>query len=259
MHNDLKVSIITVVYNSAETIGDCIQSVATQTFPNLNHVIIDGGSTDGTLDVISRFTSNDSRIAKVVSEPDKGLYDAMNKGLKLAKGDIIGILNSDDVFADKNAVSRAVSAIVDQNVDSCYADIVYVDRADTSRVVRSWRAGPYEKKRFRSGWMPPHPTFFVKRSVYEKYGLLNLDFPLAADYELMLRFLYKHEVSTTYIPEVLVKMRAGGTSRPGMYTARSVLENYRAWKVNGLSYPPAMLLKPFSKLFQYFPKRGIMK
>jgi glycosyltransferase len=183
----------------------------------------------------------------------------MNKGIKLAKGDIIGILNSDDVFADKNAVSRAVSAIVDQKVDSCYADIVYVDRADTSRVVRNWQAGPYEKKRFRTGWMPPHPTFFVKRSVYEKYGLLNLDFPLAADYELMLRFLYKHEVSTTYIPEVLVKMRAGGTSpprgrragRPGMYTIKSVIENYRAWKVNGLSYPPTMLLKPFSKISQF--------
>ncbi len=249
----MEVSIITAVFNSSKTIEDCMKSIHFQTYPHIEHIIIDGGSTDGTLNIIEKYRD---KIAKLVSEPDRGIYDAMNKGINLATGDIIGILNSDDVFADKNTVSRAVSAIVDQNVDSCYADIIFVDRADTSKVVRTWQSGPYEKKKFRAGWMPPHPTFFVRRSVYDKYGLLNLDFPLAADYELMLRFLYKREISTAYIPKVLVKMRAGGTSRPGMYTIKSVIENYRAWKVNGLPYPVTVLQKPFAKISQFFHGRS---
>ena len=248
MRNNPKVSIVTAVLNGVATIEGCIKSVAGQNYPNLEHIIVDGGSKDGTIDVIKR---NNKRIAHWITEPDNGVYDAMNKGINAATGDIVGTLNSDDIFTDECALARAINAICDQHVDSCYADLVYVDRADTSRIVRIWRAGPYEKKKFRAGWMPPHPTFFVKRWVYEKYDLLKLDFPLAADYELMLRFLYKHEISTTYIPEVLVKMREGGASRPGMYTVKSMVENYRAWKVNGLSYPPTVLLKPFLKISQF--------
>ena len=134
--------------------------------------------------------------------------------------------------------------------------MVYVDRDDTTKIVRQWKAGEYKKEKFKTGWMPPHPTFFVKREIYEKYGYLNLEFPLAADYEIMLRFLYKYEVSTIYIPKVLVKMRAGGTSKPGFYTAKAVLENYRAWKVNGLRYPFTLLLKPLSKIMQFVNKGG---
>jgi len=245
-----EITIITVVYNGHDMIEDCIRSVAAQNYPNIKHIIIDGGSTDGTLEVILKYNGNGQTLC--ISEPDNGIYDAMNKGIGLATGDIVGILNSDDVFADEHSVGRAVSAIVEQNVESCYADVVYVDRSDIKKVVRSWQAGHYEKKKFRYGWMPPHPTFFVKRLIYEKFGLLNPDFHLAADYELMLRFLYKQEVSTTYIPEVLVKMRAGGTSSPGVYTLKSILENYRAWKINGLYYPPTMLFKPFEKISQFF-------
>ncbi len=187
-----------------------------------------------------------------MSEPDRGIYDAMNKGFKLATGDIIGILNSDDIYADASVVESVVTALSENNADSCYGDLVYVDREDTNKVIRVWNAGNFNRERFEKGWMPPHPTFFVRREVYEKYGLLNLDFPLAADYELMLRFLYKYNVSTTHIPRVLVKMRMGGTSKPGMYTLGAIRENYQAWKFNGLKYPITLLLKPFSKIPQFF-------
>lgn len=244
-----EITIVTVVYNSYAMIEDCIRSVASQNYPNIKHIIIDGGSKDGTLEIILKYNS---QTLECLSEPDNGIYDAMNKGIGLATGDIVGILNSDDLFADTHSVGRVASAIVEKNADSCFADVVYVDRSDIKKVVRSWQAGPYKKNKFRYGWMPPHPTFFVKRSVYEEFGLLDLDFPLSADYELMLRFLYKHEISTVYIPEVLVKMRTGGTSSPGVYTIKSILENYRAWKVNGLCYPPTMLIKPFGKISQFF-------
>jgi len=221
----VKVSIITVVYNGKNTIEDCLKSVANQTYPLIEHIIIDGGSTDGTLDVIKKYKN---KIAKVISEPDKGIYDAMNKGLRSADGDIIGILNSDDMYADNSVIESVVSTITDNNVDSCYGDLVYVDRDDTAKIKRQWKAGEYKKEKFKKGWMPPHPAFFVKKEMYERYGYLNLDFPLAADYELMLRFLYRYGITTAYIPKVLVKMRAGGTSRPGLYTIKATIENYRA-------------------------------
>jgi hypothetical protein len=147
-----------------------------------------------------------------------------------------------------------VRAISENNVDSCYGDLLYVDRENTDRVMRHWKSDNFRKERFRMGWMPPHPTFFVNRETYEKYGLFNLEFPLAADYEIMLRFLYKYNISTTYIPKVLVKMRMGGTSKPGMYTLGAIKKNYQAWKVNGLKYPITLLLKPFSKIMQFVNK-----
>ena len=247
----MRVSIITPVYNGAKTLEDCLQSIHSQTHPHRDHIIIDGCSTDGTLDVIKKY---ENKITKVISEPDHGIYDAMNKGIKQATGDVIGILNSDDFYADEVVIEEVVRAITENKVDSCYGDLVYVDRDDTAKIKRQWKAGEYKKEEFKTGWMPPHPSFFCKRTVYEKYGLLNLDFPLAADYELMLRFLYKQGVSTTYIPRVLVKMRVGGTSRPGLYTVRAIIENYRAWKVNGLHYPITILLKPFSKINQFIKK-----
>lgn len=244
-----KVSIITAVYNDAGLIEDAIRSVMGQTYKNIEHLIIDGSSTDGTLDVIKRYGSS---TVKWVSEPDKGIYDAMNKGIRLATGNFIGILHSDDLFAHNKVIEQAVFLMKECAVDSCYGDIVFIDRNNSNRIVRYWRAGPYRKQLFEKGWMPPHPTFFCKRSVYEKYGYFNLDFPLAADYELMLRFLYKHNVSTAYIPEVLVHMRTGGTSKPGRYTIGAIKENYRAWKVNDLKpRPTTFILKPLSKIFQY--------
>jgi len=249
----MKVTVITAVLNGVEIIEDCIKSVFSQSHKNIEHIIIDGGSTDGTLDVIKKY---ENKITKVISEPDNGIYDAMNKGIKAATGDIIGILNSDDFYADEAVIEDIVKAITENKTDSCYGDIVYVDRDNPDRIVRYWKAGGFDRDKFKRGWMPPHPAFFVKKEIYKRYGYLNLSFPLAADYELMLRFLYKHGVSTTYIPKVLVKMRVGGTSRPGLYTVRAIIENYRAWKVNGLHYPITVLLKPFSKLVQFFPVKN---
>jgi len=243
--------VITAVLNGADTIQDCIKSVTEQIYPDIEYIIIDGGSTDETFKIVKKYKD---KITRVTSEPDNGIYDAMNKGIKVATGDIIGILNSDDIYADKFVIEDVVKTISNSNVDSCYGDLVYVDRDNPKKVIRYWRARNYNKERFKRGWMLPHPTFFVKREIYERYGCLNLDFPLAADYELMLRFLYKYEVNTVYIPKVLVKMRTGGTSNPGSYTAKAVLENRRAWKVNGLKYPVTLLLKPFSKILQFVNK-----
>ena len=245
----MKVTIITAAYNSEKTISACIESVASQTYPRMEHIIIDGGSKDSTLSIIRQYRS---KIAYWVSEPDEGMYDAMNKGIQAATGDLVGILNSDDVYADNYVVEKVVETISDNNVDSCYGDLVYVDRINADKVIRYWKSGCFYRRKFRRGWMPPHPTFFVKKSIYEKYGSLNTDFPLAADYELMLRFLYKYEVSTAYIPEILIKMRTGGTSNPWSYTAKAVFENYRSWKINNLN--PKLItfaLKPLSKILQF--------
>lgn len=245
-----KVSIVTVVFNGVTTIEDCIESISGQTYPDMEHIIIDGGSTDGTQEIIKK---HEKHISGWTSEPDNGIYDAMNKGIAMTTGDIIGILNADDIYADNHVIADVIKTFAENKTETCYSDLMYVDRNNTDKVVRYWKSGDFHKERFRQGWMPPHPTFFVKKNVYERYGLLNLDFPLAADYELMLRFLYKHGVSTRYIPKVLVKMRTGGTSKPGLYTIKAIMENHRAWKVNGLT-PNLMtfFMKPFSKIGQYF-------
>lgn len=246
----MKVSIITAVFNNRAYIEDCIKSVKDQTYPAIEHIIIDGGSSDGTLDVIKEYKDE---ISYWVSEQDNGIYDAMNKGIKAATGDIIGILNSDDVYADEFVVKNVLRSLSQNNVFTCYGDLAYVDKKDTNKIIRHWKSGRFLKKNFKKGWMPPHPTFFARRHVYEKYGMFNLDFPLAADYELMLRFLYKYNVSTTYIPRVLVRMRTGGKCRPGLVnTPKNMMENYRAWKINDLTPTPiTFILKPLTKVFQY--------
>ena len=246
----MKTSIITVVLNNKDCIEDCIRSVLAQTHRDIEHIVVDGGSTDGTVDVIKKYEAS---ISRWISEPDNGLYDAMNKGIRLATGDVVGILNSDDMYADDRAIASVLHVLSQDGVKSCYGDLVYVDCKDTAREVRYWKSGAFNKDKFRAGWMPPHPTFFVMRSIYEKYGLFDLDFPLAADYELMLRFLYRHNVSSTYIPKCLVKMRTGGRCSPGLVnTSNNIIENYRAWKVNGLKTNPCtFILKPLHKVLQY--------
>ena len=203
----MKVSLITIAYNSAETIEDTIKSIVAQDYSNIEYIIIDGGSTDNTLSIVDKFKDS---ITTIISEPDKGIYDAMNKGVQNATGDIVGILNSDDIYADNKVVSRIVEAI--GNKDSIYADLVYVDRDNTDKVTRYWKSGKYRKGIFKKGWMPPHPTFFIKKSCYDQYGTYNLQLKSAADYELMLRMLHKHNISVAYLPEVITKMRVGGQS-----------------------------------------------
>jgi len=217
----------------------------------VEHVIVDGGSADGTLDVIERYQAD---IAHLIKGPDRGIYDAMNKGILAATGDVVGILNADDFYAHGDVLAKVVEVFTDKTIDSCYGDLVYVDAADTGRVVRSWHAGPYDLNRFHWGWMPPHPTFFVRKRVYEKYGLFNLNLGSAADYELMLRFLLKHRIKVAYIPEVLVHMRVGGVSNSSLKNRlRANANDRRAWEVNGLKpYPWTLWMKPIRKIPQYF-------
>jgi glycosyltransferase len=243
------ISIITVTFNSASTIRDCLDSVRSQHVAT-EHLIIDGGSTDGTLDIAKSFP----HVSKIVSEPDRGIYDAMNKGIALATGAVVGILNSDDFYAGKNVLEKVVGVFNDESIDSCYGDLVYVDPTDINKITRCWKAGTFTQRCFYWGWMPPHPTFFVRRSVYKKYGLFKLNLGSAADYELMLRLLVKHGISTTYMSDVLVKMRAGGVSN---ITLKNRLKANRmdryAWTVNDLNpYPWTTYLKPLSKIKQYF-------
>ncbi len=245
----MKVSVITPVLNAEQTISGCINSVSAQAIGNIEHIVIDGGSTDRTLNVLK--CCDKSIIWS--SAPDDGLYDAMNKGISRASGDVIGILNSDDMYADNLVIETVIAYMTDYDLPTCYGDVVYVDRNNPDKIVRRWISGRYCRDRFKNGWMPPHPAFFVKKNLYETYGGFKLNFLLAADYELMVRFLYKHEIASAYIPKILVRMREGGRCHPGLKTvAANIVENYRAWKINGLSPNPiTFVLKPMSKLFQY--------
>ena len=246
----MKISIITATLNNRGTIEDCLNSIHNQSYKDIEHIVIDGGSTDGTLDLLSKYKNS---ITIQVSEPDKGIYYALNKGLKLAKGDIIGFLHADDMFADNDVIDTVVSNMERLNVDSCYGDLIYVGKKNTEKTVRYWKSCPYEKGLFEKGWMPPHPTFFVKKEMYVKYGMFDTDFKIAADYELMLRFLERHQITTLYIPSVLVKMRTGGTSNRSL---RNILlkskEDYRARKKNNVNNAlSTVLLKNLSKIPQF--------
>ncbi|MBP1720398.1 MAG: glycosyl transferase family 2 [Deltaproteobacteria bacterium] len=245
----IKISIITPVFNEERTIRDCLESVKNQSHDS-EHIITDGGSTDGTLEIIEGFQNI---VARVISEPDRGAYDAINKGIALATGDIIGTLNGNDFFANNDVLEKVSKMFADTQVDSCYGDVNYVDAQNTRRVVRSWRSGGYDRKTFYWGWMPPHPTFFVRKTVYEKYGKYNIDFGSAADYELMLRFLLKFKISTAYIPEVLVNMRAGGMSNSSIINRlKANVMDRKAWRINGLRpYPWTLFLKPIRKIGQF--------
>jgi glycosyltransferase involved in cell wall biosynthesis len=246
----MKVSIITITFNSAETLEDTIQSVLSQDYPDIEYIIVDGASKDGTLNIIERYRNS---ISAFISERDKGIYDAMNKGVALATGDVIGILNSDDFYADATVISDIVKTMQRAASDACYADLVYVDRNDTNRIIRSWKSGDYRQGHFLRGWMPPHPTFFVKRSLYLKHGVYSLELRSAADYELMLRFIHKHAISLSYLPRVITKMRTGGQSNVSLKNRwRANREDRLAWKMNGLQPGFFTLLrKPLSKLLQY--------
>lgn len=248
----MKVSVITVVYNNVSTLRDTIESVLAQDYSNIEYIIVDGGSTDGTVALVQSYGE---RIHKFISEKDNGLYDAINKGIRLASGEVIGLLHSDDLFYGTSSVSQIVDAFVQNPVDSVYADLHYVDKRETSKIVRNWISGSFQRERFKLGWMPPHPTFYVRREVYETYGLYDTEFKSAADYELMLRYLYKFGISTHYIHHTLVKMRVGGESnRSFKHRIRANREDYFAWKKNKLETRfYTRFLKPLRKLHQYLP------
>lgn len=250
----MKISIITITYNSEKTVEDTIKSVVSQDFPNVEYLIIDGLSKDKTLQVVNKYSAY---IDKVVSEKDKGLYDALNKGIKHATGEVIGMLHSDDVYANNQVLSKVAQQFaIDPALEAVYADLVFVDRDNTDKVLRTWKSGAYKEDAFKQGWMPPHPTFFVKKSVYERLGGFNLDLKLSADYELMLRFIHKEKIKIAYLPEIIVKMRMGGISNTSFFVKlKANMEDKLAWKLNGVK--PGWfttIRKPLKKLSQYFVK-----
>ncbi len=249
----MKVSLITNVLNAEDTIEESILSVANQTHRNIEHIIVDGVSKDKTLDIVYKHSD---KISKIVSEKDKNLYDAMNKGIKLASGDIIGFLHADNFFTSNEIIERVAEVFEKKRVDAVWGDLIYVEKHNTKKIVRYWRSCKYREGLFNKGWMPPHPAFFVKKTIYEKYGYFNTDFEISADYEIMLRFLHKHKISTAYLPEVLVKMRLGGLSNRNCGNMlRKSREDLKAWRVNGLKGRlNTLLLKNVSKIPQFFKR-----
>jgi glycosyltransferase involved in cell wall biosynthesis len=203
----VNISIVTAVYNGASTIRDCLASIDSQTHP-CEHLIIDGASTDGTLEIVSGFR----HVSRIISEPDSGIYDAMNKGISQATGDIVGILNSDDVYVDEHVIAKVAAVFDSLPIDALFADLVYVRSHNLNKIVRYYSGADFSLSRFASGWMPPHPTFFVKRECYERFGQFKSGYTIAADFELMARFLVKHRIRCHYFPEVIIKMRTGGVS-----------------------------------------------
>ena len=248
----MKISIITATYNSQAYISDCIKSVNNQTYKNIEHIIIDGASNDNTLEIIN---STPNRITKVISESDKGIYDAMNKGIKAASGDIVGILNSDDFFATDDVIENIVKAFSkDTTLEGVYTNLYYVNKDNPNKIVRHWVSNSFKKRSFFKGWHPPHPTLYLRREVYEKYGNFNLDFPLSADFELMLRFFEKYNIKTKYLPITIIRMRLGGaTSKNWENVRKQNIQCIKAFRTNGFKPPllyPVYRLLP--KLLQFF-------
>lgn len=245
----MKISVITAVRNARDTVAYALESALAQDHPDIELIVVDGASTDGTLDALRPY---EGRITRLVSEPDIGPYDAMNKGLALATGEAVGFLHADDCYADTRVLSRIAAALEDPGVDACYGDLLYVGRDDPSRVIRRWQADPYHPRLLARGWMPPHPTFYAKRSVYERFGGFDLGYRIAGDYDCLLRFLGTGRVECVYIPEILVHMRTGGTSNGslGNILHKSV-EDYRALRCNCVGGIWTLLLKNLRKLPQF--------
>jgi glycosyltransferase involved in cell wall biosynthesis len=251
----MTVSIVTVCLNSADTIEDTIRSVREQAYEHIEHVIVDGGSTDGTVEIARKYNG---RIKKFISERDDGIYDAMNKGLHLAQGDIVAFLNADDVYASRSVISDVVAALHADHADGVYGDLVYVGGKNDGRITRYWRAGEYRPGAFRSGWVPPHPTFFCRRALYQEFGGFNPSYRIAGDFELMLRLIEKHQIRVRYLPTAFVRMRAGGRAN----TLRGIIQGNReiihAFHENGVKLSPRFFCsKLFRKLGQFVRKPGM--
>lgn len=247
----MKVSLITVTLNSAPYLADCIDSVVKQQYGNIEHIFVDGGSTDGTLAIIKSYGNH---VAKWISEPDRGMYDAINKGMEMATGDIIGILNSDDMYASNDVVTAIVDCFDEFQLDAVYGDLVYVSKLNTNKVVRLWKGFSYNRSRFHYGWMPAHPTFYVRRDLIGKLGGYESHYFTAADYEFMARYLFRFRISARYLPKLIVKMRVGGQSNITWKSRlRANRRDYLAMKKNKVPFPLfASILKPIIKLHQYY-------
>ena len=249
----MKISIITVCYNAADTIGETLDSVADQTYQDIEHIVIDGGSTDGTGAVLK---AKGRRVAIWRSEPDRGIYDAMNKGIMLATGDVVGMLNADDIYADETVLEQVAVIFSDPAVDACYADLVYVSADDPTKVRRYWRSCSYREGLFERGWMPAHPTFFVRRRVYEEHGLFDTQFKLQSDFELTMRFINVQRIKTVYTPRIWVRMRMGGVSNRSIRNVmRGNIEAYKACRKHRIKVSPLFfLMKIASRIPQFFTR-----
>lgn len=246
----LTISVVTATYNRAKTVREALESVAAQDYPHVEHVIQDGASTDGTRDIIGRYASDS---VKVASAPDGGIYDAINKGIARTTGDVIGLMHSDDFFASETVLSDVAAAFADPAIDGVYGDLDYVAEADTSRIIRRWRSGDYAPSMLKRGWMPPHPTLYLRRRVFDEWGLYDTSFRIAADYDAMLRYLAKGDIRLSYIPEVLVKMRVGGESNKSLKKIlQKSREDYAALQRNGVGGLGSLAIKNLSKLRQFF-------
>ena len=246
----MKISVVTAVYNRADTIAAAMESVQAQTYADVEHVIQDGGSRDGTLEAV-RAAATPSTV--VVSERDAGIYDAINRGIGNATGDVVGLMHSDDFFAHDGVLDRVAERFQDPGIDGVYGDLQYVSASDPSRVVRNWRSGEYTPDLLGKGWMPPHPTLYLRREVFERHGLYDTSFQIAADYDAMLRYLAKGRIRIAYIPEVLVKMRVGGESNRSLERIlRKSAEDLRALRNNGVGGVGALIRKNTSKIGQFW-------
>ena len=251
----MKVSIITVTFNSISVINDCLDSISSQEYDNIQHILIDGASTDGTLSILE---SKNSQINILISKPDNGIYDAMNKGIKIATGDIIGFLNSDDFYPNNKVISKVVKEFEkDSFLDACYSDLIYVDQFNISKTIRYVKSSKFQEGLFSKGWCPPHPTFFVRRSVYKKFGNFDLSYRFASDVDLMMRFLEKYKIKSKYIPEVWVKMRMGGVTNKNLKNIwlqnKEIIHSFNKnnLSVNLLKF---LILKIISRIVQLFKK-----
>ncbi len=245
----MKISLVTATFQCESTIGDCLASVARQTQRDIEHIVIDGASTDQTMPILLQ---QRSAMAALVSEPDHGIYDALNKGLALCTGDIIGVLHGDDVLADERVLERVAAAFADSAVVACYGDLVYVAKDDPARVVRYWRSGEYSESRLRRGWMPPHPTFYARRSIYQRLGVFDLNLRIAADYNTMLMILLARAGTVAYLPEVLVRMRLGGVSNRSLANMlRKSREDLWVIRRHGIGGIGTLICKNLSKVGQF--------
>ncbi len=246
-----KVSIITVTYNAEKFLQDCIYSVVKQRYPNIEHIIVDGNSTDSTVSIIRR---NEHHFAAWISEPDRGMYDAINKGIEMASGDVIGILNSDDMLQDEHVITEIAKQFHDEEVGAVYGNLEYVSSTNSSRIMRIWRGKAFKRSRFATGWMPAHPTFYIRKELIETHGGYENHYYTAADYEFMARYLYTHKVNARFVDKMFVKMRAGGQSnRSFVGRLRANRRDYLAMKKNNIPFPFLVsVLKPLSKLHQFY-------
>ncbi len=246
----MRVSIITVAFNAAGTIADTLESVSVQTHSAFEHIVVDGGSTDGTLKIVER---HGAHVTRLISEPDHGIYDAMNKGLRLARGEIIGFLNADDVYADNQVLERVSAVMEKEGVDALFGDAEFVRADKPQQIIRRYRSDRFCSKRLAWGWMPAHPTLFLKREIYDRFGSFKTDYRIAGDFELVARIFRGGKLTYRYLPEVMVRMRTGGISTGGwrqtLLLNREVL---RACRENGISTNPLKILSKYPrKLFEF--------